>query len=430
VAGITLNTEYLKGFVESKDLKRILPQIKAAHEALENKTGLGSDFTGWMDLPHRLEDSYLDELEKFGAMVRDRSSCLISLGIGGSYIGLRATLEFLIAEQKLPVHYAGHNLSSGYLYHLLNQLKGKEKDVSVVVISKSGTTTEPALAFRIIKAFMEHKYDSEELKKRIICITDPDRGALRKIAKDAGYKTFPIQKSVGGRFSILTDAGLVPLAIAGIDIKALAEGARKAQVEFSKMDIDTNLSYQYAAARYLLYQQGKVIEILSTFYQRFAFLEEWWKQLFGESEGKGGKGIFPASLSFTTDLHSMGQLLQEGERNMFETFLLAQNSGHELIIPSANEDLDNLNCVAGKDLDHVNKVAHAATAAAHYEGGVPNMTITIPEFDAYCLGQIFYFFERAVAVTGYLLGVNPFNQPGVEAYKKKMFELLGRKANK
>ncbi|HBR14420.1 MAG TPA: glucose-6-phosphate isomerase [Candidatus Omnitrophica bacterium] len=421
---IKLDREYLKGFITQNDYKNLMPAIEKAHRDLENRTGKGAEFTGWLDLPRKMEDAVLDELTAFGQEIRDHADCLLSIGIGGSYVGIHASLEFLISDQKLPVYFAGHNLSSGYLYHLLNTLK--DKRLTVVVISKSGTTTEPALAFRIIKQFMKEKYMPEELKKRIICITDPKKGALRSIANKEGYRTFPINDDVGGRFSVLTPAGLVPLAIAGIDVKGLIQGARKAQDQCSMMDLSKNIAYQYAAARYLLYTQGKTIEVLSTFYQRMSLVEEWWKQLFGESEGKDGKGVFPTSLSFTTDLHSMGQLIQEGQRNIFETFLIAEDSGHECIIPYDEDNVDAFNCVAGKDLDYVNKQAYKATAMAHFEGGVPNMTITIPRFDARTLGQLYYFFEKAVAIKGYLLGVNPFDQPGVEAYKNKMFALLGR----
>ena len=421
---ISLDRECLKGFVEQEDIDALLPEIEKAHNDLSNKTGKGSEYTGWMDLPERIEDSFLDEIQQLGEEVREHSDCLVSIGIGGSYVGIRASLEFLVSNQKLPVYYAGNNISSGYLFHLLETIK--DKRVTVVVISKSGTTTEPALAFRIIKKFMQEKYMPEEIKKRIICITDKEKGALRSIALKEGYRQFQINDDVGGRFSILTPAGLVPLAIAGVDVKAMIAGAREAQKCCSQTDIEKNIAHQYAAARYLLYKQGKGIEVLATFYQRLAFVEEWWKQLFGESEGKEGQGIFPTSLSFTTDLHSMGQLIQEGERNMFETFLLVNESGHKMMIPEDEENLDNFNCVANKDLDYVNKQAYKATSMAHYEGGVPSMTINIPKFDAASLGELFYFFEKAVAITGYLLGVNPFNQPGVEAYKKKMFSLLGR----
>ena len=422
---ITLDTNYLKDFVDKKDFDAIMSEVKKAHAALENKIGAGSEFTGWIDLPNKIEDAFLEELIDYGEEVRKHSDCLISIGIGGSYVGLHAALEFLISEQKLPVYYAGNNLSSGHIYHMLKELENKR--VTVVVISKSGTTTEPALAFRIIYRFMEGKYNPEELKKRIIVITDPKEGALRKIALKEGYRIFPIDPDVGGRFSVLTSAGLVPLAIAGIDIKTLMEGARKAQVDCSKLDLKENIAYRYAAARQVLYNKGKDIEVLSTFYQRLNMVEEWWKQLHGESLGKEGKGLFPTSLSFTADLHSMGQMLQEGPRNILETFMTVEQPGHELIIPHFEANLDNFNCVAGKDLDYVNKQAFKATAAAHYEGGVPNMTVNIPRLDANCLGQLFYFFMKGVGIKGYLMGINPFDQPGVEAYKKKMFALLGRK---
>ncbi len=422
---ITLDRQNLTGFIEDKDYAKLLPNIKKAHEALENKSGKGSEYTGWLDLPQRIEDSFLDELTELGEEIRENSDCLLSVGIGGSYVGIHASLEFLIADQQLPVHFAGHNLSSGYLYHLLDQIKNQR--VTVVVISKSGTTTEPALAFRIIKKFMEEKYDAEELKKRIICITDAEKGALRTIAEREEYRTFAIDNDIGGRFSVLTPVGLVPLAIAGIDIKEMIEGARKAQIHCAQMDLDKNIAYQYAAARFLLYKQKKTIEVMSTFYLRFSLVTEWWKQLFGESEGKDGKGIFPTSLSYTTDLHSMGQLIQDGVRNMFETFLLVEEAVQGVVIPEDEDDVDNFNCVAGKDLDYVNRQAHKATAKAHFEGGIPNMMITIPRFDAHSLGQLYYFFEKAVAINGYLLEVNPFDQPGVEAYKTNMFELLGRK---
>lgn len=421
---ISLDLQHLKRFVERKDLDALAPAVTKAHQDLENRTGPGHEFTGWLDLPQKTPDAFLSELKNLGEEIRGHSDCLVSIGIGGSYIGIRASLEFLISDQKLPVYYAGHNLSSTYLYHMLESLK--DKRVTVVVISKSGTTTEPALAFRIIKQFMRQKYSPEEVRRRIICITDEKKGALRTMAREEGYRAYSIPDDVGGRFSILTAVGLLPLAIAGIDIRAMIAGARKAQEHYSVNDLDKNIAYQYAAARYLLYQQGKVIEILATFYQRLAFVEEWWKQLFGESEGKDNKGIFPASVNFTADLHSMGQLIQEGQRNLFETFLLIKDSGKALIIPGENHDLDGFNCVAGKDLDYVNKQAYKATAMAHYEGGVPNMSITLEKFDAYSLGQLFYFFEKAVAITGYLMGVNPFNQPGVEAYKRKMFALLGK----
>ena len=422
---IKLDIKNLNGFIDKAEWKEIEPAVEKAHQDLINKTGQGSDFTGWVDLPSRISDSLIDELENLGEEVRSHSDCLISIGIGGSYLGVRATMEFLVADQKMPIYYAGNNLSSGYLFHLLEKIK--DKNVTVVVISKSGTTTECALAFRIIKQFMQEKYSPEELKKHIICATDANRGALKKIADQEGYKTYPIYDDVGGRFSVLCPAGLVSLALAGIDIRQLIEGAKLAEKELMEPNIDKNIAHQYAAARFLLHQKGKKIEVLSAFYQRLSYIAEWWKQLFGESEGKDGKGTFPASLNLTADLHSMGQMMQEGERNVFETFLMVEDSGHKMVIPEDVQNLDNFNCVAGKDLDFVNKQAYKATAEAHYEGGVPNMTITLPLFSAHVLGQLYYFFQKAVATTGYLIEVNPFNQPGVEAYKKKMFVLLGRK---
>jgi len=422
---IKLDIGNLKGFVEKEDWEQIIPQVEKAHQELENKKGKGSEFTGWLDLASRTDDALLDELKALGEEVRENSDCLLSLGIGGSYLGIRSTVEFLIADQKLPIYYAGNNLSSGYLYHLLKSLE--DKRVTVVVISKSGTTTETALAFRIVKEFMKKKYKPEELKKRIICVTDKEKGALRQIVNQEGYRSYPIYDDVGGRFSVLCPVGLVPLAIVGLDIHQFIEGARDAEKEFAKMNLEENIAYRYAAARYLLHKKGKKIEALSTFHQRLSYVAEWWKQLFGESEGKDGKGIFPASLNLTADLHSMGQMMQEGERNIFETFLMVEDSGHQMIVPTDSKNLDNFNCVAGKDLDFVNKQAYKATSSAHYEGGVPNMTITLPNCQAYVLGQLYYFFQKAVAINGYLIGVNPFNQPGVEAYKKKMFALLGRK---
>jgi glucose-6-phosphate isomerase len=296
-----------------------------------------------------------------------------------------------------------------------------------VVISKSGTTTEPAIAFRVIKELLESKYQGEELKKRIICVTDEHQGALRKIANQEGYRSFIIPDDVGGRFSILTPVGLVPLALAGVDIQSLVDGARKAQAEYAICDLDKNTCYRYAALRNVLYAKGKKIEVLSSFYPNVFYVAEWFKQLFGESEGKQGKGIFPASLMMSTDLHSMGQWMQEGERTVFETFMQIDRPHHDVIIPRDKEDLDGFNYVAHKGFDFVNKKAYEATAAAHFEGGVPNMTITLCKADAMHLGHLYYFFEKACGISGYILGVNPFDQPGVEAYKKKMFALLGKR---
>ncbi|MFA5059240.1 MAG: glucose-6-phosphate isomerase [Candidatus Omnitrophota bacterium] len=422
---ITLNKDNLKGFISEADFSNLTSDIERIHDAIEQKKGKGAEFTGWVDLPSKITSGVLSEIQKCAKDLQKQSDCVISIGIGGSYLGIRATVEFLSEEVKLPIYYAGQNLSSDGLFTLLAALKNKR--VSVVVISKSGTTTEPALAFRIVKKFMESKYSGAQLKKRIVCVTDAKKGALRAIAEKNGYKTFVIPDDIGGRFSVLTPVGLVPLAIAGINIKDLVEGAREAQEEFSQKDLSRNIAYQYAAARYLLYKKGKIIEVVSSFYPDMFYVAEWFKQLFGESEGKNGQGIFPASLTLTADLHSMGQLMQDGQRNIFETFLMIDQPRHKVIIPKEKDDLDKFNYVAGKSLDFVNKKAYEATACAHFEGGVPNMTLSIPKINANTLGQLYYFFEKAVAVSGYLLGVNPFDQPGVEAYKKKMFELLGKK---
>lgn len=421
---IHLNRDYLDGFVSKDDLAAIIPQITQAHNALENKTGAGSDFTGWVDLPSRIEDAFIEEIESFGREVREYSDCIVSIGIGGSYLGIRATTEYLRDGHQIPVYFAGLNMGADYHYHLLEKLK--DKRVTLVVISKSGTTTEPALAFRIFKRFMAEKYSAEEMKKRIVCVTDQSRGALRKIADQEGYRSFVIPDDVGGRFSVLTPVGLVPLALAGVDVKALVAGARKGQAKYSQMDLDVNLAYQYAASRFLLYRSGKTIEVFSSFYDNMYFIAEFLKQLYGESEGKEGKGIFPASLIMSTDLHSMGQLMQDGQRNVFETFLDIASPKYRLEIPHDEQDLDGFNCVAGKDLDWVNTQGYKATSEAHFEGGVPNMTISLDDANLENLGELYYFFERGVAISGYLLGINPFDQPGVEAYKKKMFKLLGK----
>ncbi len=420
--GIVLNTSHLKGFVQSGDVGNLQPVVQKAHDALHRKTGAGAEFTGWVDLPSRIPDALINELTALAADVHKNSDVLVSIGIGGSYLGIRATLEFLGGKLKLPVYYAGHNISSDYLHALLETLK--DKRVTVVVISKSGTTTEPAIAFRVIKKLLEDRYSPEEIKKRIICVTDEKKGALRSIAQTNGYRAFVIPDDVGGRFSILTPVGLVPLALAGVDIKAMVEGARQAEKEYSNPDVNTNTCYQYAALRNILYRQGKKIEVLSSFYPNVFYVAEWWKQLFGESEGKGKKGIFPASLIMSTDLHSMGQWMQDGERTVFETFLMLDKPAYDVQVPTQKDDLDGFNYIAGKGFDFINKKAYEGTAAAHFEGGTPNMTLTISQADARHLGQLYYFFEKACGISGYVLGVNPFDQPGVEAYKKKMFALL------
>ena len=418
---ISLNTDYLKGFVSADDLEGILPSVRLAHDNLHKAQGPGAEFTGWLNLPSCIPDALIKDISSLANEVHKNSDCIVSIGIGGSYLGIRATLEFL-GGGKLPVYYAGHTISSDYLHQLLVSLQ--DKRITVVVISKSGTTTEPAIAFRVIKKLLESKYQGEELKKRIICVTDDKKGALRKIASGQGYRSFIIPDDVGGRFSILTPVGLVPLALAGVDIQGLVDGARAAQKEYAVCDLDKNTCYRYAASRNILYAKGKKIEALSSFYPNVFYVAEWFKQLFGESEGKQGKGIFPASLIMSTDLHSMGQWMQEAERTVFETFLQINRPHHDVIIPKTKEDLDGFNYIAGKSFDFVNKKAYEAASAAHFEGGVPNMTITLCKADTMHLGHLYYFFEKACGISGYILGVNPFDQPGVEAYKKKMLALL------
>jgi glucose-6-phosphate isomerase len=423
--GITLNTEYLKCFVDDKEIIGLSSAVEKAHRDLHQKTGAGHDYVGWVDLPSRTPDALVSELMEVARCLKDHAEAIISIGIGGSYLGIRSTLEFLGGEPSVPLHYAGHNLSTMDMARIVKLIE--QKSVAVVVISKSGATTEPALALRIVDGAMRKKYSAAEMKKRVICVTDEKKGALRQIADKEGYRSYVIPDDVGGRFSVLTPVGLVPLALAGVDIRAFVDGFRAGEKEYDNPDVMSNSCYRYAAIRNVLNRKGKDIEMLASFYPNVQYVAEWWKQLFGESEGKNGKGLFPASTILSTDLHSMGQLMQDGKRNIFETFLMIDKVDDRIEVPSQAEDTDKFNCVAGKDLDWVNKQAYKATASAHYEGGIPNMCITLERADAFHLGQLYYFFEKAVGISGYILGVNPFDQPGVEAYKKKMFALLGKK---
>lgn len=422
--GISLNTDLLKGFVAQSEIDAFQGAVLKAHQDLHQKTGAGNDYVGWIDLPSKTPDTLVAELTQLASEVQAHSKAIISIGIGGSYLGIRSTLEFLGGDQMLPVYYAGHNMASSDMARILKLIAAT--DVTVIVISKSGATTEPALAFRLVNEAMVKKYKADELKKRIVCVTDEKKGALRQIADKNGYRSYVIPDDVGGRFSILTPVGLVPLALAGVDIKAFVDGFRAGEKEYAQTDMAQNACYRYAAIRNILYKKGKCIEMMASFYPNVQYIAEWWKQLYGESEGKGGKGIFPASTILSTDLHSMGQLMQDGMRNIFETFVMLETVADRIAVPSQAEDLDKFNCVAGKDLDWVNKQAYKATSDAHFEGGVPNMTITLSKADAFHAGQLYYFFEKGVGISGYLLGVNPFDQPGVEAYKKKMFVLLGK----
>lgn len=432
--GITLDTENLEPHVSGEEIARFQGEVLKIHEAMEAGKSKGSDFLGWLHLPTSITDKVIKEINETARNVNDMTDDFISIGIGGSYLGAKAAVEFANhsfsnllprKERNSPkIYFAGQNISSDYLADLFDVIE--EKDICLNVISKSGTTTEPAIAFRLLKEKMEKRYGKKEARKRIIATTDGRQGALRKLAEEEGYKTFIIPDDVGGRYSVLTPVGLLPVAVAGIDIGKLVSGAVEAEKSSADTRLENNLSYRYAVIRNILYGKGKSIEILSSFHPSLHYVGEWWKQLAGESEGKEGKGIYPASVDLTTDLHSMGQWIQEGNRIIFETFLTIEKSNRNVAIPKVDDDLDGLNYIAGKSLDFVNDKAYRGTAMAHRDGGVPNMTVTLKDRSPETLGQLFYFFERAVAMTGYLMDINPFDQPGVEFYKKNMFRLLGK----
>ncbi|CAM3775962.1 glucose-6-phosphate isomerase [Mesobacillus zeae] len=408
--------------------------VKVAHHSLHEKTGAGSDYLGWIDLPKEYDKEEFARIQKSAAKIKSDSDVLIVIGIGGSYLGARAALEFLqhhfynaLPKEKRStpqIIFAGNNISSSYMRDLMDVLEGK--DFSINVISKSGTTTEPAIAFRIFRKMLEEKYGVDEAKKRIYATTDRARGALKTLADEEGYETFVIPDDVGGRYSVLTAVGLLPIAVSGADIDRMMEGAAKAQEDFSASELEENPAYQYAAVRNVLYNKGKTIEMLINYEPSLQYFSEWWKQLFGESEGKDQKGIYPSSANFSTDLHSMGQYVQEGRRDLFETIIKVGKPEHELTIETAENDLDGLNYLAGQTVDFVNNKAFEGTLLAHTDGDVPNLIVTIPERNEYTFGYLVYFFEKACAMSGYLLGVNPFDQPGVEAYKVNMFALLGK----
>jgi glucose-6-phosphate isomerase len=411
-------------------------EVQAAHDTVHNGTGRGNDFLGWLQ-PLSADDEIVQNVLTAAERIRSNSDVLLVIGIGGSYAGARAGIEMLThsfrnqfaAERQGPeIYFIGHNLSATYITQLFQVIEGK--DVSVNVISKSGTTTEPAIAFRLVREWLVNKY-GEQAGERIYATTDASKGALRQLSEAEGYTTFVIPDDVGGRYSVLTPVGLLPLAVAGIDIQAMLAGAQEAAQEYANPNLMENTCYQYAAYRNNLHRQGKAIELLVAYDPRFVTFAEWWKQLFGESEGKEHKGIYPASVQFTTDLHSMGQYIQEGPRHLFETVLWVDEAGHdELTIPHQEGDLDGLNYLTGKSVNFVNQQACLGTLEAHVEGEVPNFVLHIPELTAHNVGHLFYFFEKACAVSGYLLGVNPFDQPGVEAYKKNMFRLLGKPSSK
>lgn len=425
---IQVSNSSVLGTVGTDKIEALQPAAKSAVAKLENGTGAGNDFLGWLHLPSSINKAALDDIEASATLLRKNCEYVVAIGIGGSYLGAKAVIEALsdsFAAYKpakgAKVLFAGNNIGEDYLHDLIDLLKGH--DFGIIVISKSGTTTEPAIAFRLLKDMLEAQVGKAEASRRIIAITDAHKGALRNLATQEGYKTFVIPDNVGGRFSVLTPVGLLPIAVAGYDIKALVAGA----VEMEKATAsDDNIAVTYAKTRNALYRSGKKIEILVNFNPRLHFFSEWWKQLYGESEGKDHKGIFPASVDDTTDLHSMGQWIQDGERSIFETVLTVKNQQNSVVIPSDKADLDGLNYIAGKRVDEVNKMAELGTRLAHVDGGVPNLLITIPELTEQYIGQLIYFFEKACGVSGYILDVNPFNQPGVEAYKKNMFALLNK----
>ncbi|HLU22366.1 MAG TPA: glucose-6-phosphate isomerase [Bacillaceae bacterium] len=408
--------------------------VSAAHQQIHEKTGAGNDFLGWVDLPVNYDRDEFERIQKAAEKVKSNSDVLLVIGIGGSYLGARAAIEMLNhsfynalskEQRKTPqVIFVGNNISSTYMRDVMDLLEGK--DFSINVISKSGTTTEPALAFRIFRKLLEEKYGAEEAKARIFATTDRAKGALKTLSDEEGYETFVIPDDVGGRYSVLTAVGLLPIAVSGVDIEAMMKGAADAREAFSSPELEENAAYQYAAIRNVLYNKGKTIEMLINYEPGLQYFSEWWKQLFGESEGKDQKGIFPASANFSTDLHSLGQYVQEGRRDLFETVIKVQDPRHELVIAGEEVDLDGLNYLEGKTVDFVNDKAFEGTLLAHTDGGVPNLVVEIPAMDAYTFGYLVYFFEKACALSGYLLGVNPFDQPGVEAYKVNMFALLGK----
>ena len=421
------------GFISKDKLAAYEPKVRACMETLEKGTGLGNDFLGWLHLPSSITKEHLDDLKATAQVLRENCEVVVVAGIGGSYLGARAVIEamsnsFLWLQEKKAgqptIIFAGHNIGEDYLYELTSFLK--DKKFGVINISKSGTTTETALAFRLLKKQCEDQRGKEMARKVIVAVTDAKKGAARVTADKEGYKSFIIPDNVGGRFSVLTPVGLLPIAVAGIDIDQLVEGARKMEEVCANQNMMENPAALYAATRNELYQNGKKIEILVNFQPKLHYFMEWWKQLYGESEGKDHKGIYPSSVDFSTDLHSMGQWIQEGERTIYETVISVETPNHELHVPSDEENLDGLNFLAGKRVDEVNKMAELGTQLAHVDGGVPNMRLIVPELNEYYLGEIIYFFEKACGISGYLLEVNPFNQPGVEAYKKNMFALLNK----
>ena len=428
---IAFTEKYAAGFLQENDLKGLEPQVAAAHSMLEARSGLGNDFLGWLDLPVNYDKEEFARIKAAAARIREDSDVLLVIGIGGSYLGARAAIEFLHSPlyNDLPkagpnIYFVGNSISGSYLADVLKICEGKR--VSLNVISKSGTTTEPAIAFRVLREYLENTVGAAEAKKRIYCTTDKARGTLKQLADSEGWETFVVPDDVGGRYSVLTAVGLLPIAVSGADIGRLMAGAAAARAEYSVCDLQKNDCYRYAAVRNALYRKGKAVELMVAYEPRFAMMNEWYKQLFGESEGKDGKGLFPASVVFSTDLHSMGQYIQDGSRILFETVVQIGDCGADIAIKEDAVNGDGLNFLAGKGMSFVNRKAFEGTVLAHTDGGVPNLVIEMEKADEENLGRLIYFYEKACAVSGYLLGVNPFDQPGVESYKKNMFAMLGK----
>ena len=429
--GLKFNSDYAKSFIRENDVKGLEAQVFAAHKALLDKSGLGNDFLGWVDLPVNYDKDEFARIKRAAKKIQEDTDVLLVIGIGGSYLGARAAIEFLKGQNYnrlragVPeIYFTGNSISGSALSDIIKICEGKR--VSVNIISKSGTTTEPAVAFRVFRRMLEERYGEKEAASRIYCTTDKARGTLKALADSKGYECFVVPDDVGGRFSVLTAVGLLPIAAAGCDIDKLMSGAAAAREDYAVCDIEKNPCYKYAAIRNAFYRKGKAVELLVSYEPRFTMMSEWFKQLFGESEGKDNKGLFPASVIFSTDLHSMGQFVQDGSRIMFETVVNITDNGSDVCIEEEENNGDGLNFLAGKTMSFVNQKAFEGTVLAHTDGGVANLVITVDKADEENLGRLIYFFEKACAISGYMLGVNPFDQPGVESYKKNMFALLGK----
>ena len=428
---LTLNDKYVKGFVSAEEIASLEGAVLDAHNKIVNKNGAGNDFLGWVDLPVNYDKDEFERIKKAAAKIKSDSKALVVIGIGGSYLGARAAVEFcksqnynLIGKDTPNIYFSGNSISGNSLAELVDLVK--DTDFSVNVISKSGTTTEPAIAFRIFRELLVEKYGEKEAAGRIYVTTDKCNGTLKELSDEMGYETFVVPDDVGGRYSVLTAVGLLPIAVAGIDIDKMMQGAQDAREKYSVCDLQKNDCYKYAAIRNCLYNKGKSVELMVAYEPDFTMMNEWFKQLFGESEGKDGKGLFPASVVCSTDLHSMGQYIQDGERLLFETSVVFKEPKHSVTVKEDERNADGLNFLAGKTMDFVNRKAYEGTLLAHVDGGVPNICIELDRMDEYNFGYLVYFFEKACAISGYILGVNPFNQPGVESYKKNMFALLGK----